>query len=115
MSSGYVLDFTNNSFAAFFREHNVDIDSNYGSGSKANRLRAFWEAEPNDRVVDVLDGLRKYWRSCNRKAGQEELRLAEQCALVVQRLGSLSRHPSVVSVQAIAKVFDASCTSAEAA
>jgi Abortive infection C-terminus len=107
MRSGYVLDFTNSSFAAFFREHNVDIDSDYGSGSKANRLRAFWEGEPSERVADVLDGLLSYWKSSNPNTGDEELRVAGECARVIERLNTLSRHPSVETVQAIAKVFDA--------
>ena len=106
MRSGYVLDFTNASFAAFFREHGVDIDSHYGTGSKANRLRAFWEAEPNERVGDVLDGLVRYWGSCNPNAGADEVRQAERCSLIVQRLTGQS-NPSVADVRTIARLFDA--------
>ena len=44
MNSGYVLDFTDRSFAAFFREYGVDIDApvyKIDGTSKAKRLRGF--------------------------------------------------------------------------
>jgi hypothetical protein len=45
MESGYVIDFSNNSFQEFILENlNIDIYDekyNYNSGSKANRLRGF--------------------------------------------------------------------------
>ncbi|HKJ33084.1 MAG TPA: hypothetical protein VKA34_14705 [Balneolales bacterium] len=63
MGGGYVLDFTNDQFAAFFRDFNIDIyQDRYfnGSGSKAKRLRAFWELESNQKVGEVLDSLMDY-------------------------------------------------------
>lgn len=58
MQSGYVLDFSNASFAEFFRDTaGVDIYNNkyaYSSGSKANRLRAFWEKEADPLVGKAL-------------------------------------------------------------
>lgn len=58
MRSGYVLDFSNRTFQELF-EDTVSIDIydkkyNWGSGSKANRLRAFWSEEPNHIVAWVL-------------------------------------------------------------
>ena len=51
MSSGYVLNFSNRTFANFFLEcFGIDIYDakyDYGSGSKANRMRAFWQRESN--------------------------------------------------------------------
>mgnify|MGYP005815390025 CR=1 FL=1 len=51
MSSGYVLNFSNRTFKEFFAENlGIDIYSSkydYDSGSKANRLRAFWMRENN--------------------------------------------------------------------
>ena len=56
MSRGYVLDFTDATYGQFFRRHNVDIHGRkyqiYGT-SKANKLRAFWESEP-DRPVGTM-------------------------------------------------------------
>jgi hypothetical protein len=49
MSGGYVLDFSNRIFAEFFREtvsRDIYADAyNQGSGSKAHRMRAFWQKE----------------------------------------------------------------------
>src|SRR5688500_14410810 len=46
MGSGYVLDFSNRTFADFFAEHDVAIDVGFDDGgtSKANRLRTFLKA-----------------------------------------------------------------------
>ena len=54
MGGGVVLDFTNRSFASFFRDSlNIDIYSSkyesYGD-SKAKRMRAFWDKE-SDAIV----------------------------------------------------------------
>jgi len=54
MEGGYVLNFSNRTFQEFFRDDlGVDIYNkkfDYESGSKANRLRAFWLKE-DDKVV----------------------------------------------------------------
>ena len=60
MSGGYVLEFTDAEFADFFKDYGIDIEDkqyHHNSGSKANRLRAFWRLEPNNKVGDVLNGL----------------------------------------------------------
>jgi hypothetical protein len=48
METGYVLDFTNRTFAEFIRDSTgrdiYDARYHYESGSKANRLRAFFGA-----------------------------------------------------------------------
>lgn len=58
MRSGYVLNFSNRTFAEFFfGSFGIDIYDtkyDYGSGSKANRMRAFWEHESNYLVGKVL-------------------------------------------------------------
>jgi hypothetical protein len=61
MDNGYVLDFDNMTFGEFFRgEAGVDIYSDkyasYGT-SKAKRMRAFWELEPDQLVGKVLNAL----------------------------------------------------------
>ncbi|MDR7381723.1 TIGR02391 family protein [Promicromonospora iranensis] len=64
MSGGYVLDFTNATFANFFGELKVDIydDEKYpGFGdSKANRLRALWKSGSNAEVSVSLHALADY-------------------------------------------------------
>ncbi len=66
MASGYVLDFSNNTFAEFFRETaNIDIYAQkyaFNGDSKAKRLRAFWEKEPDALVGKVLSGLLEVWQ-----------------------------------------------------
>lgn len=67
MASGYVLDFSNRTFAEFVLDstgRNIyDPSYDYASGSKANRLRAFWQKEDNAVVaklmadmLDLVDG-----------------------------------------------------------
>ena len=61
---GYVLDFTNRSFEEFFQDFKIDIFSEKynikSSGSKMNRLRAFWELENDKLVGEVLESLLEY-------------------------------------------------------
>lgn len=96
MGSGYVMDFSNRTFQEFiFDSLNIDIyDSKYDyeSGSKANRLRAFFKEESNYRVAILLEALLDYWLT---KAllgengfdvSQENLH--KECAKVVERLKS---------------------------
>lgn len=67
MRGGYVLDFTNRTFEEFFEdEFGVDIYDekyNYGSGSKANRLRMLWRVESNDVVAKSIIKLIEYIRT----------------------------------------------------
>jgi len=64
MGDGYVSDFSNLSMEEFFKEElNVNIFDdkyNYRSGSKANRLRAFWRIEDNKTVAKSIIKLIEY-------------------------------------------------------
>jgi len=69
MSSGYVLDFSNRTFAEFIRD-SVKIDIydgkyDYESGSKANRLRAFWDIESDKIVGTLLIDMLERWETYN--------------------------------------------------
>ena len=96
MASGYVLDFSNRTFQEFiFDSLGIDIYSekyDYASGSKANRLRAFWNAEPDYLVATVLDDLLEYWKTTKTLNLEEisgpEKALFEDCENIVERLGS---------------------------
>lgn len=57
MESGYVLDFSNRTFAMFFAELGVDIDADYPEGSKANRLREFLRSADASLAAKVLEAL----------------------------------------------------------
>lgn len=61
MSGGYVLGFSNREFQEFVTDStgkNI-YDARYarGSGSKANRLRSFWDKEPNHLVGKLIKDL----------------------------------------------------------
>ena len=65
MGSGYVLDFSNRTFEEFFREvvgvQIYDPQFELGSGSKANRMRAFWQIANEEQLRSLLGGLLEAW------------------------------------------------------
>lgn len=94
MSSGYVLNFSNRNFREFFLDNfRIDIyDSkyDYGSGSKANRLRSFWIKEPNHIVGKLISDLLDYCK-VQKQIGFQEFSLAEkdligECNKIAERL-----------------------------
>ena len=93
MGTGYVLDFTNRSFAEFVRDSTgrdiYDSCYAYESGSKANRLRAFWQKEGNAVVGKLMSGLLDY------HDGTPALK--EVCRLIVERLLKESPTPKTDS------------------
>jgi hypothetical protein len=90
MSSGYVLDFSNRTFAEFIRDSTgrdiYDSRYEYASGSKANRLRAFWQKKDNALVGKLMKDMLDY--------GSGKGALNETCRLIVARLlqGSPAPH-----------------------
>ena len=60
MGGGFVLDFSDNTFDEFFGTYGVDSHGGryqkYGT-SKAKKMRAFWEKEPDSLVGPVLSGM----------------------------------------------------------
>lgn len=102
MGGGYVLDFSNNTFAEFFRETaNIDIYAtkyDFNGDSKAKRLRAFWETEPDALVGKVLSGLLEVWQYNATRNGQtDDSRQYKQAAGIVARL--TSRQPDSVATE----------------
>jgi len=96
MSSGYVLDFTNSTFADFFRhEVGIDIyDNAYGiyGGSKGRHLRAFLTIGQPRAIVRALAALWEY-REMDRitQARAETIVNARQrLSAIVERLGGAS-------------------------
>jgi hypothetical protein len=67
MGGGFVLNFSDRTFADFLRDFNIAInDAPYlegHSGSKANRLRSFWERSSDQLVGEVLQELIEYAES----------------------------------------------------
>lgn len=88
MYGGYVLDFSNDRFAAFFnRDLQIDIyNDRYAihGGSKGKHFRAFLEIAPNVDVVRTLKALWEY-----REAGMLDRGETEKVPHVRQRLNGL--------------------------
>lgn len=65
MRSGYVLDFSNNSFASFIGDAvNIDIYNGVGYeeySSKASKLRQIWSDEPDNVVGTLMEALLNYY------------------------------------------------------
>lgn len=94
MQSGYVLDYSDPTFGEFFKRHRIDIHGSkyqtYGT-SKAKKMRAFWEQEPDALVgkalSEMLDG---YEADCTLNNRQIEMPILEKSRAVVARLSGIS-------------------------
>jgi len=116
MSSGYVLDFSNRTFQEFVNEAvHLDIlaeQFNQGSGSKANRLRALLERQPDQVVGKLILALFRYqkefcsesmdadlWASCigigNRLCGIQGSKSA-QTSRAEQSLSTQTNHTQII-------------------
>lgn len=91
MGSGYVLDFTNDSFAQLFRDTvKIDIYGNkyaYHGDSKAKRLRGFWEIESDTLVGKVLSAMLDVWKFVNYKKENSLTNAGyAECKKIIDRL-----------------------------
>ena len=91
METGYVLDFSNRTFREFILD-SVGIDIyddkyDYWSGSKANRLRAFWNSEQDAIVGKLLLDLLEYWNLMSEQPPSPyERNLYDDCWRIASRL-----------------------------
>lgn len=90
MGGGYVLEFTNRTFAEFFRDTvGIDVYSDkyqqYGD-SKAKRLRAFWDSESDTLVGKVLAELLDYWAYHNPEPSAADCSQVDKCRTITARL-----------------------------
>ncbi|AUX78690.1 restriction endonuclease [Sinorhizobium fredii] len=93
MYGGYVLDFSNDRFAAFFnRDLKIDIYHDryaiYGT-SKGKHFRAFLEISPNADVVRTLTALWEYRETGMLDRGEEETvpNARQRLSSMLQKLG----------------------------
>ena len=92
MGSGYVLGFSNRTFEEFFREvvriqiNETAYDS--GSGSKANRMRMFWQKATDDELRRCFGGLLEGWSVYSSSPMPDSAR--DLLRQVVKRLGGIS-------------------------
>jgi hypothetical protein len=100
MGGGSVLDFSNRTLAEFVVESTgrdiYDAKYDYASGSKANRLRAFWTQEPNHLVGKLIHDLLDYCRPAD--SDSEQARLFEEGERIARRL---KQRASVEALDAI--------------
>ncbi|WP_374373924.1 restriction endonuclease [Dongia sp.] len=97
MSSGYVLDFTNATFAEFFRsEVGVNIyDDAYAAigNSKGKRLRSFLQIGQRVAIVKALTALWEYRENAriNQEKAETVTRARQRLSAIVERLGGIQR------------------------
>lgn len=110
MGDGYVLDFSNRTFAEFFEDDlgvNID-DPRYDADgtSKAKRLRYFLRTAARPTVVRTLLALWEYREADRRRNGVEEtiLNAEEEFYRLIERLGEKRPTSSKPSVSAAAVV-----------
>jgi hypothetical protein len=95
MGGGFVLDFTNRTFEEFFLEkyqieiYNKKYENEY-SGSKANRIREFWNKENNyivgKSIIEILDYSKAIGYSYQHPTETISEELIEQCYKIGYRL-----------------------------
>lgn len=80
MGGGYVLDFSNVSFAEFVKTAvGFDPYERYPeAGSKARTLRTIWDSEPDNVVATLLLQMLEHWRTSNLTRGMEVTRSDQQ-------------------------------------
>ncbi|NKF94869.1 hypothetical protein GO290_01946 [Ralstonia solanacearum] len=88
MGSGYVLNFSDRTYAEFFVDYRVEIDAaqyRTGGDSKAKRMRTFWDIAPNHTTGRVIEGLIAYGtqEDC---FGDSSSALIDDCRQIAQRL-----------------------------
>ena len=97
MDTGYVLNFSNRTFSEFFLDNfGIDIYApkyDYGSGSKANRMRAFWELESNYLVGRVLDFVFSEWSEFKPYEGTDTV--PEESLRILRRLKESAPVPDI--------------------
>ena len=90
MEGGYLLDYNDMTFGQFFNHHRVDIHGTkyqiYGT-SKAKKMRAFWESEPDVLVGKVLsEMLDVYEANCKLNNKQIDTAILQESRKIAARL-----------------------------
>jgi len=98
MRSGYVLDFSDRTFAEFVLDATgkkiFDAAYHHASGSKANRLRAFWLKEPDHVVAQLLAALLEYAKD-SRNPPPDTM----ACAAIIERLRRSASVPDLSALE----------------
>ena len=121
MEGGYVLDFSNRTFADFFhQELGVDIDNPRWSaqgGSKAKRLRYYLRQADRNTALNTLNALWEYRQASTVTADYPELEDSVRSAYfrIIGRLGGQPAETAAPTTAQRERHVDAAVTSALAA
>lgn len=90
MEGGYLLDYNDMTFGQFFKRHGVDIHEiwyqTYGT-SKAKKMRAFWDDEPDPLVGKVVsEMLDVYEASCKLNNKEIDTAILQESRKIAARL-----------------------------
>jgi len=90
MQGGFVMDYSDPSFGEFFKRHEIAIHGQkyqtYGT-SKAKKMRAFWEQEPDALVGRVLsEMLDSYEADCELNGRKADAPILDNARGIVARL-----------------------------
>lgn len=109
MGSGYVLDFSNRTFAEFFADLDIEIESEDTGLSKAKRLRAFLRSASTAECARVLHALLEYR---GEQVGDDQRDSIDKYRAIVSRLEgvavSLNAAPVAPNVLTLAYVRELS-------
>jgi hypothetical protein len=108
MGSGYVLDFSNRTFQEFILDSAgrdvYDKHYDHGSGSKANRLRGFWQYEGNGVVGKLMEEMLDRGVERGQFTGKDAL--LDACRRIVAHLRQDSPVPELDALAAISDERD---------
>ena len=93
MQSGYVLDYSDATYAEFFSRHRIDIHgARYQTYGTRSKLRAFWEHEPDAVVGKALSELLDSYKAGSDLNGHDlDAALLDQSRAIVARLSEICR------------------------
>lgn len=110
MGGGYVLDFSNRTFAEFFADLDVDIEPEATGLSKAKRLRAFFHSASTAECARVLHALIEYREP---RADDENRASLDKYRAIVSRLEGIAvplspapSGPDVLTLQYVRELSD---------
>lgn len=104
MGGGYVLDYSDATYGEFFGRYTIDIHGTkyqtYGT-SKAKKMRAFWEKEPDTLVGRVLSAmLDSYEAACELNEKEIDTRILKKARGIVGRLTGKPQETKPVETEA---------------
>lgn len=118
MESGYVLDFSNNTFERFIHD-SINIEIYEGKGyeeycSKANKIRQILKKEPDSQIANLLEDLVEYKSYRDNKRAEllgEEIsefdeKLEQEIKKIIQRMKKIQGNIQLKPILGLNKEYD---------